>query len=80
MYWNVLAVSKNKLTFISHKLIYNQGHAHIKMFDSPPDVQMYCCKETYWLPPAWCSRLLLLPNVVLFVMRAPSERRLVELN
>lgn len=76
---NWLSSHKNR-----NRLIYNQGHTHIKKFDFPPDVQMYCCGETYLLPPACCSRLLVLPNVVLFVMRTtPPERRLlcrVELN
>lgn len=59
-------------------LIYNQGHTHIKKFDSSPDVQMYRCEETYLPPPACRSRRLVSPNVVLFVMRkTPSERRLL---
>lgn len=70
---NWLSSHKNR-----NRLIYNQGHTHIKKFDFPPDVQMYCCGETYLLPPACCSRLLVLPNVVLFVMRTtPPERRLL---
>lgn len=62
--------------FSSHKiLIYDQGHTY-KMLDSPPDLQMYHCKETHLPPPACCSSLWVSPNVVLFLQRTLSGRRL----